>query len=383
MKKYTLIIAGILLTVITVSFLWFSYNHQRQIRVSLNTTLQVIIAGGSIDDYQNFVDNIEGVRVSIIDESGKLLADNRIDKNTASNYTGRPEFIAARSGGYGEAVRISHNTGKKSIYVITKLSDGIYVRAAQPVSLTNEFLLWLFMPVLLLSACLTVLMIIFARSRQLEKMRQEFVANVSHELKTPLTSIKGFAELTAAGLVNGVEAVKNYQTRIISQSDRLLTIINDIMHLSKLEGDRPKNLVSVNTRSAAEQVRETLKFSADKKNIIIQVSGEGKVTAETEPIYHMIYNLVDNSINYGKRGGFVKIILDGKKITVADDGIGIPQNDIERVFERFYRVDKSRSTETGGTGLGLAIVKHTVQKYNGAVTLKSENGTQVYVEFLK
>ena len=382
MRKYALTIAGVLLLVITVSFLWFSHNQQSQIRSSLNTTLQVIRAGDiSVDSYETFVNNIDGVRVSIFDGGGNLLADNRVDKRGAPNHSGRPEFIAARSVGYGEAIRVSELTQEKSIYMMAKLPNGMYVRAAQRVSLTNEFLLWLFMPVLFLSMCLAVLMVIFARNKQLEKMRQEFVANVSHELKTPLTSIKGFAELTATGLVNGVDAVKNYQTRIISQSDRLLTIINDILHLSKLESQKPQNLISVNTRSIAEQVRDALKINADEKNIIIQVSGEGKITAETESIYHLIYNLTDNGIKYGKRGGFVKIILNDKKITVLDDGIGIPQNDIERVFERFYRVDKSRSAQTGGTGLGLAIVKHTVQKYGGTVTLKSENGTQVYVEF--
>ena len=382
MKKYALTIAGVLLLVITVSFLWFSHNQQSQIRDSLNTALQIVRASDiDADSYQTFVNNIEGVRVSIFDESGNLLADNHVERDSAPNHSDRPEFIAVRSAGYGEDIRMSQMTGEKKIYMMAKHSSGVYIRVAQRVSLTNEFLLWLFMPILLLSLCLVVLLIIFARNKQLEEMRREFVANVSHELKTPLTSIKGFAELTATGLVNGVETVKGYQGKIIRQSDRLLTIINDIIHLSKLESDKPQNLTSVNTRAAAEQVREMLKFSADEKNIIVQISGEGKITAETEAIYHLIYNLADNSIKYGKRGGFVRIVLDGKKITVMDDGIGIPQNDIERVFERFYRVDKSRSTETGGTGLGLAIVKHTVQKYGGTVTLKSENGTQVYIEF--
>ncbi|MCL2689557.1 MAG: ATP-binding protein [Chitinispirillia bacterium] len=384
MKKYALAIAVVLLLVITISFLWFSHNQQSQIRDSLNIALQIASASDiDADNYEIFVNSIDGVRVSIFDEAGNLLADNDVDVAGAPNHSNRPEFIAVRGAGYGEDIRTSQMTGEKKIYMMARHSNGAYIRVAQRVSLTNEFLLWLFMPILLLSLCLAVLLVMFQKNMQLEKMRREFVANVSHELKTPLTSIKGFAELTAAGLANGVETVRSYQGKIVSQSDRLLTIINDIIHLSKLESDKPQNLISVNTRAAAEQVREMLKFSADEKNIIVQISGEGKITAETEAIYHLIYNLTDNSIKYGKRGGFVRIVLDGKKITVMDDGIGIPQNDIERVFERFYRVDKSRSTETGGTGLGLAIVKHTVQKYGGTVTLKSENGTQVYIEFRK
>jgi len=299
------------------------------------------------------------------------------------NHANRPEFAQALRGGYGEDVRRSETTGKKSIYVATKLKNGTYVRFAQSTELTYEFLLWLFMPIFFLSFCLAVLMFVLDKNRQIERMRQEFVANVSHELKTPLTSIKGFAELTTTGLIRDLDTIKEYQKKITIQSDRLLDTINDILHLSKLEGAKPGELVQVDTRKAAEEVKESLKLMADEKNIIVQVSGEGKITAETKPIYHMIYNLVDNSIKYGKNGGHVKITLSGKKITVSDDGIGIPEKDIERVFERFYRVDKSRSRECGGTGLGLAIVKHTVQMYHGTVTLKSGNGTQVFIEFRK
>jgi two-component system phosphate regulon sensor histidine kinase PhoR len=336
----------------------------------------------NVSDYRELAQEFRGaLRITVLDRDGNVLADNRADKDEMGNRADRPEFRAAQEGGYGEDIRRSKTTGKKTIYIVTQLKDGTYVRLAMPTELTYDFLIWLFAPIAFLSACLAVLMFVFAKNRQVEKMRQEFVANVSHELKTPLTSIKGFAELTTAGLVSNVEKVKEYQQKIVGQSDRLLTIIDDILHLSKLESTKPKNLAPVDTRALADQVREALKHVADEKNIIVQVSGEGRITAETTPIYHLIYNLTDNGIKYGKKGGFVKIILNDKKITVADNGIGIPPDDIERVFERFYRVDKSRSKEGGGTGLGLAIVKHTVQMYNGAVVIKSGDGTQVVVEF--
>ena len=385
LKRYMLVIAVIILPLMTFTYLWFSYNKQRQVAVSLSTAVRILRESENISDYHSFAAGFKDVRVTILDSAGNVLADNEADSGVMDNHSGRPEFMQARDGGYGENVRRSETTGRKSIYVITRLKDGIYVRLARSVELTYEFLLWLFAPIVFLSLCLMVMIFVFAKNRQIERMRQEFVANVSHELKTPLTSIKGFAELTTTGLINNVDKVKEYQRKIVFQSDRLLATINDILHLSKLESTKPRSLAPVDTRAVAEQVREALKQMADGKNILIQVSGEGKIVAEAEPVYHMIYNLTDNGIKYGKNGGFVKIILNGKRITVSDDGIGIPPEDVERVFERFYRVDKSRSAERGGTGLGLAIVKHTVQKYNGTVTLKSGNGmgTQVHVEFRK
>ena len=383
LKRYMLVIAAIILPLMTFTYLWFSYNKQRQVKISLSTAARILRESEDISDYHGFAAGFKDVRVTILDSDGNVLADNEADSGVMGSHADRPEFIQARAGGYGEDVRRSETTGRRSIYVMTLLKNGIYVRLARSVELTYEFLLWLFAPIVFLSLCLTVLMFVFAKNRQMERMRQEFVANVSHELKTPLTSIKGFAELTTTGLINNVDRVKEYQRKIVSQSDRLLATINDILHLSKLESTKPKSLAPVDTRAVAEQVREALKQMADEKNILIQVSGEGRIIAETEPVYHMIYNLTDNGIKYGKNGGFVKIVLNGKKITVSDDGIGIPPEDVQRVFERFYRVDKSRSAERGGTGLGLAIVKHTVQKYNGTVTLKSGNGTQVHVEFRK
>jgi two-component system phosphate regulon sensor histidine kinase PhoR len=382
-KKYTLTAAVVILSLITVSFLWFSYNKEKQVHDSLKMAVKILRESDNISDYRRFAGSFDDVRVTVFDENGGVLADNKADAGAMDNHAGRPEFAGALSGGYGEDVRKSETTGKRSVYVAAKLKNGTYVRFAQSVELTYEFLLWLFAPVFFLSFCLAVLMFVFAKNRQVERMRQEFVANVSHELKTPLTSIKGFAELTSTGLISDIGTIKDYQQKIIAQSDRLLDTINDILHLSKLESGKPSELVDVDTRALAEQVKESLKLMADEKNIIVQVSGEGRITAESKPIYHMIYNLVDNGIKYGKSGGFVKVALNGKKITVSDDGIGIPEKDIERVFERFYRVDKSRSPERGGTGLGLAIVKHTVQNYKGAVTIKSGEGTQIFIEFKK
>ncbi|MCL2219711.1 MAG: ATP-binding protein [Chitinispirillia bacterium] len=383
LQKYALVIMAVLLTLMTLSFLWFSYNKQKQVQAWLWTSARILSQTDKIADYGLFAQGFEDVRVTVMDSCGRVLVDNRADRDWMDNHASRPEFIKAIETGFGDNIRRSETTGKKTIYVIAKLKNGKYIRLAQSTELTYEFLLWLFAPIAFLCFCLAVLMFVFAKNKQMERMRQEFVANVSHELKTPLTSIKGFAELTTTGLINNIDTVREYQQKIVAQSNRLLDTINDILHLSKIESTKPKELMPVDTRAAAEQVRESLKPAADEKGIIIQVTGEGSVAAETEPIYQMIHNLTENGIKYGKNGGCVKIILDGKKITVTDNGIGIPEEDIERVFERFYRVEKSRSPDRGGTGLGLAIVKHTVQKYNGTVSLKSGdgNGTQVHIEF--
>ncbi|MDR3012964.1 MAG: hypothetical protein LBU70_07120 [Chitinispirillales bacterium] len=383
LKNYTLATAAILLSLMTLSFLWFSYNKQRQVHESLGIVARVLRESDKITDYRNLAVDFDDMRVTVIDANGKVLADNKADARTMENHADRPEFIGAQKDGYGEDIRKSETTGKRTMYTAVRLKDGTCVRFAQAVELTYEFLMWLFAPVIVLSFCLAILMFAFAKNRQAEKMRQEFVANVSHELKTPLTSIKGFAELTTMGLVDNIDQIKDYQQKIVFQSARLLATINDILHLSKLETTKPEGFIAVDTTSTAKQIKDALKTVADKKNIIIQVIGSGKVTAEPEPIYHLIYNLVDNGIKYGKPGGFVKITLDGKRIVVSDNGIGIPAEDTDRIFERFYRVDKSRSAERGGTGLGLAIAKHTAQKYGGDITLKSEEGegTQVIIEF--
>jgi len=385
LRKYALVVALAVLALTTLSFIWFSLNKERLVFSSLQTAAKVLRESDNISDYRDFAKCFRDVRVTVFDERGDVLADNQVEHSAMANHADRPEYLTARAKGYGDDVRRSETTGKKTVYVMVKLKDGSYVRLAQSAGLSYEFLLWLFAPIAFLCFCIAVLIVVLIKNRQLEKMRQDFVANVSHELKTPLTSIKGFAELTATGLVTNIDLVRGYQQKIVFQSDRLLATINDILLLSKLESTKPKELKEVDTFSVADQVKEALKLLADEKDIIIQVSGEGKIMAEPEPIYHLIYNLTDNGIKYGKGGGYVKITLSGRSIVVADDGIGIPEKDLERVFERFYRVDKSRSKERGGTGLGLAIVKHTVHKYGGTVSIKSTvgAGTEVVVEFAK
>ena len=221
-------------------------------------------------------------------------------------------------------------------------------------------------------------------------MRREFTANVSHELKTPLTSISGFAELMKDGGLTD-ETVKDFSSSIYTEAQRLINLVADIIKISELdETSEHLNDESIDIFELSKEIINRLKPSADKKNIKFDITEKNtRITGDRRIIDEMIYNLCDNAIKYNKVGGRVdlKISDDGEKInlSVSDTGIGIPPQSQDRVFERFYRVDKSRSKAEGGTGLGLSIVKHAAMYHNATVSLQSEvdKGTTVTVSFKK
>ena len=211
------------------------------------------------------------------------------------------------------------------------------------------------------------------------QMRQEFTANVSHELKTPLTSISGYSELIETGMATEAD-VHHFATEIHKNSNRLLTLINDIIRLSELE----KIDLAVIARTATDM----LAINAEKNSVALSYDGShGYIYANKMMMEELVYNLTDNAIRYNNKNGSVDVSVkaeDGKVILrVKDTGIGIPKEHQERIFERFYRVDKSRSKSTGGTGLGLAIVKHIVARNNAQLDMDSEpgKGTDIKVTF--
>lgn len=220
-----------------------------------------------------------------------------------------------------------------------------------------------------------------------ERNRREFTANVTHELKTPLQSIIGSAELLENGLVKP-EDVGRFVGNIRKEATRLVSLINDIIRLSQLDENHEPATEDVDLGEIAREVMEVLTVSAAKKNVGLSIEGDAcRICGVRRYVYEIIYNLCDNAIRYNKEGGKVAIKL-GKEaghafVSVQDTGIGIAAEHQSRIFERFYRVDKSHSKETGGTGLGLSIVKHAVQYHNGKVTLESElgKGTTVKVVF--
>ena len=218
--------------------------------------------------------------------------------------------------------------------------------------------------------------------RRLESMRSEFVANVSHELKTPVAAVKGFAETLLSGGVQDKETERSFLKIIYDEGDRLNRLIGDILELSKIESKRaPLQCSPVHVHSFFEMVLGTLSKVAEKKQIRLEmhVPEELYIEADEDKMKQIFINLLSNGINYTPDGGRVKLQVtmdndDEVIFAVSDTGIGIPKKDLPRIFERFYRVDKGRSRNSGGTGLGLSIVKHLVELHHGKLSVESELG---------
>lgn len=221
-----------------------------------------------------------------------------------------------------------------------------------------------------------------------EQLRREFTANVSHELKTPLTSISGFAEMMINGVPDDIAA--DFARSIYDEAQRLIVLVGDIIKLSELdENSAQLERERVDLRELSEEVAKRLDFAAENKNVAVTVIGNAQITGVRKILDEIIFNLCDNAIKYNKNGGSADIVIssDTEKhtvtLTVRDTGIGIPGYAQNRIFERFYRVDKGRSKSAGGTGLGLAIVKHGAACHNAEIRLKSEEnkGTEISIIF--
>ncbi len=237
------------------------------------------------------------------------------------------------------------------------------------------------------------LMLDVTERSQLDRIKQEFTANVSHELKTPLTSISGYAELIESGMAKDEDAAV-FAGRIRRESQRMLALISDIIKLSKLD-ETPDGAVleTVDLYKLAAECRDMLEMSAAQHEVSVNVTGEASlVRGVPAELCELVYNLIDNGIRYNRRGGSVNVKVTSPSygigdpiaiLTVSDTGIGIAKEHQSRIFERFYRVDKSRSKATGGTGLGLAIVKHVAERHGAKINIDSRvgEGTTIRVEF--
>ena len=235
-----------------------------------------------------------------------------------------------------------------------------------------------------------VLLVNVTEKLERESLRREFSANVSHELKTPLTSISGFAELMQGGLVKN-EDIPKFAGRIYKESQRLLQLVEDVIQISQLDEEKTSYVWEpVDVYQVCKNAFESLKEKAKRLNVHLYICGERmKMEAVRTLLEEAIYNVCDNAIKYNRNDGSVSVFLTQTaqeiQIVVKDTGVGIPKEDQNRVFERFYRVDKSHSKEIGGTGLGLSIVKHAVGALKGSVILRSEegNGTEICMKFPK
>ena len=302
---------------------------------------------------------------------------------------------AAMRKGYGESQRYSGTMTVKMLYSAQRLADGSVLRLSMPQQ-TILMVIWdMALPIgFILLVVIGVSVAIAAREtkkanqEETEAMRREFTANVSHELKTPLHSISGFAELLKNGMV--MEQDTGYfAEKIYNEAQRMIKLVQDIIILSRLdEGQENTTRSSVNLYQLAEGVIANLEPMADKNGITIELIGQ-QVVMEGIPhlLNSMLFNICENAIKYNKPEGSVLVevseIAGHPRITVRDSGIGIPMRDRSRIFERFYRVDKSHSKEVGGTGLGLSIVKHAARLHNAKLDVDSivGEGTLITVKF--
>lgn len=372
----------------------------------------------------------EDIRVTLVHADGTVYYDNFADPNAMDNHANRPEIRQALENGSGSDIRNSSTVDQSAFYYAVRLKNGDVMRLAQEAS--NIWSVYFrSMPLIVLlaagMACVSLYLAHLltarlvqpiermtahlnnvsgvARYPELEpfmdmieqqheeilrsaNMRVEFTANVSHELKTPLTSISGYAELIESGMAQGEQA-KTFAAEIHKSANRLLTLINDIIRLSQMDAPMPDlKFEPVDLAQIATNTFEQLEMSARKADVTLQLDAKpAMVEADRQMMDELLYNLCDNAIRYNVHGGSVKLevrpVRDKVIVCVQDTGIGISPENQEHVFERFYRVDKSRSKATGGTGLGLAIVKHIAVKHNAQIELESElgRGTKISVIF--
>lgn len=380
--------------------------------------------------WSNF-DSIEDeLRITIVQSDGKVIYDNCANTAQMENHAARKEIQEALEKGEGQAVRNSDTMSENLFYCAVRMEDGCVVRVSKQASSVWGVLIRLIPVMVCIVAVLFILCAVLSKfitnrmiapienvanhmndlesveiyeelrpfvatiQKQHEdimksaNMRQEFTANVSHELKTPLTSISGYAELMENNLVDA-DNIANFARAIHQNADRLLTLINDIIRLSELDAvQAAPEFEELDLYAVAQNCVQLLQVNAQNHGVSIRAKGSSQmIHANRQMLEELVYNLCDNAIRYNKQGGMVEVSVsrtrNGILLSVQDNGIGIPKEHQERIFERFYRVDKSRSKETGGTGLGLAIVKHIAQVHDASLEVISEVnvGTNIQVTF--
>ena len=434
--KYFACMIAVAIVVTTVLLSWVNYGmFQNRVMDDLRTYGRVF--SSILPDSEGTAEGEafarltkEGLRVTLVHPDGSVYYDNFADPKTMENHAGRPEIDEALENGEGSSVRNSDTVDSSTFYYAVRMENGDVLRLAQEASSIWSIYMRSAPLILLLAASMAIVSLELAhlltarlvqpieqmtshlnnvsgvaRYPELEpfmdmieqqheeilrsaNMRVEFTANVSHELKTPLTSISGYAELIESGMAQGEQA-KTFAAEIHKSANRLLTLINDIIRLSQMDAPMPSlKFEPVDLAQIAANTFEQLEMSARKADVSLQLDARHAVVeADRQMMDELLYNLCDNAIRYNVRGGSVRLevrpVRDKVIVCVQDTGIGISPENQEHVFERFYRVDKSRSKATGGTGLGLAIVKHIAVKHNAQITLESElgRGTTISVTF--
>lgn len=430
-----IMIAALAIVVTALSAMLVYYNIlKEQVFGDLKAYAHVIellniddLAAGIEKDPYNPID--DDLRITLIGAEGEVLYESLLNKDEMDNHNERPEIIEAREKGEGEAIRYSATSGTHTFYYAERLQNGNVLRIGRDSVSVNRIMVNTLVIVLVIALC--ILFVCMGISHYLTKklvepieklatnimlvdennvyeeirpfvntikeqhvniinnaqLRQEFTANVSHELKTPLTAISGYAELIGNGMTGKKDTIR-FSNEIHSNANRLLSLINDIIKLSELdEADHQMEMERIDLYKLAENCVQMMQVTAEKQGIRLTLQGESTMAMANKGLMdEVFYNLCSNAIRYNKPGGNVTVTVGTKDerpfLSVADTGIGIPKECQERVFERFYRVDKSRSKSTGGTGLGLAIVKHIVAQHNAALHLDSELGEGTTIEIV-
>ncbi len=425
-------LSSILLTTVLVTAVFYGF-FRNEIVDELRTCARVIQSAGVFEgqeeDYTKL--GIDALRVTLIGEDGTVLYDNDVAIGGLDNHGDRPEVEQASEQGEGQAVRRSNTLDRDAFYYAVQQEDGTVLRVAKeassvwdifrsalPISLALALLILILCILLSARATKSLMAPITQLAEHLDeeeaipvykemipfvntirkqhddimrnaKMRQDFTANVSHELKTPLTSISGYAELIEHNMVSQTD-IPRFAGEIHRSATRLLTTINDIIKLSELDVMETTTLVldRLPLYQMAENCVDMLQVNAEKHQVTLKLEGEpAYIMGNREMVDEVLYNLCDNAIRYNNIDGSVTVRVEpkGEKVClcVEDTGIGIPEKHQSHVFERFYRVDKSRSKATGGTGLGLAIVKHIVAQHEAELKLESEpgKGTRITILF--
>lgn len=387
----------------------------------------------NVQDWQ-FLEEMEyqsDLRITLVSPEGAVIYDSLHPAQTLGNHGDREEIQMALQQGEGRSVRYSETLQKRTDNYAVRLENGSILRLSIVPHVVPELILSMLNPMLVVIFMAMLLSVVLASQfakrimqpindldvenpddryiydemkpflhritaqnkqiykqmselreehRKQDDMRREFTANVSHELKTPLTSISGFAEIIRDGFVQEKD-IPHFADNIYNEAQRLIVLVNDILKLSRLEEGVTvlDDMTSVELMGLCEEVADRLALNAKKCGVELLCEG---VPAEVQGVRNMleeiIYNVCDNAIKYNHEGGSVRISVETVEnkacVRVKDTGIGIPKADIDRVFERFYRVNKSHSKEVGGTGLGLSIVKHGMAFHNASITIESEVG---------
>ena len=445
-------VAIVVIAVFTVAGTVFMQNRLvAATRAELADEAEVVAASlNSAPSYITLLRHLglANTRVTLVNVDGDVLYDTEENASELGNHANRPEIVQARKTGRGSAERSSSTLGEVMLYEAVRLADGSVVRLAQAQAGYLAILETLVLPLVGLAVVGAVISLIAARresariiaplvavdldhpkrnaanayaemvpmlerietqrqelKRQMrvladnDRMRREFTANITHELKTPLTTISGYAELIANGMVESEDDQRDFGSRIYREAGRLTTLVNDILTLSNLdEAEHSEDETSADTLGVREPVdlprtldaiKQRLEAVAAKNDVTLELDCN-PVTIEGVPrlIDELAYNLASNAIRYNRPQGTVTLACglgeDGAPfLRVSDTGIGIAPEEQDKVFERFYRVDKSRSKARGGTGLGLAIVKHAALFHNATIDLQSElgQGTSITVCF--